>query len=800
MMKCRLTVLATTLLLAATLPAQEAERKIAFDNYRQYATAAQEVKDAAKEASIRSYREYFSKHAYRGVDFSKSKWKECIPLLMADGSFSDLKDEDAGKVKGGNAADSAGSIADALNRLMHIAAAFRQGVLTVDKDADIWGRCQKSILRYGTMEISRPNTWQRFHSSCFAIPTMAVNIYFSHLQQMDDVEQGRTEDKQLIATCDMLKMLALQAWTQPFRDDETDKNVVQIERFRHHVWWVGGNALGYRSLLPVAFMYRSIPMIDLLAEVCQKAISATSQNTYEESFWNEGFTADGAGWGHGKQCLIWGYPIDGTLNALNMLSMLKGSPWERTLTRENVAALLNYFRGSNYYYYKGYSLPCLDRNSMNYQPQASVIRYGGMLKQLIDNWADSFTPGELREIKQLYAECQHKAIGMQEYGNLYNGTRWFFNNDDLMKKNDRYHITVNMASVRCDGIESANGFADCYNFYTTDGSTLFQKSGDEYRKAFGAFDVTAFPGVTAREGMDKLVPVTNWRGYCSKHNFAAAATAGGENAVAGHIFEKMNGSDKEGVNDQGDNQGKNAVLYGVLAYKSYFMLGDYMVALGAGITNKQPEMEGNIRTTIEQTTKTGKVSVYQGKRIEWIVQQGKFAYSVFPEYRQQAHYVCETKKTDWVKMNRSNQNRKDLPAEVDIFRMWIDHGQAPVNDTYGYVVYAGEGMPASEYPFKVLRNDTLVQAVQSSDKAVVEAVFYSSAQTLKAKGMTVSVSAPCALLIEKNAAGYTVAVTDAKMDKDLKEIVVTINRKPLAVKMPQGELCGKPAVVDGKLN
>ena len=77
--------------------------------------------------------------------------------------------------------------------------------------------------------------------------------------------------------------------------------------------------------------------------------------------------------------------------------------------------------------------------------------------------------------------------------------------------------------------------------------TLFQKRGNEYAQVIGAWDVTATPGVTAREGMDRLVPVTNWRGYCSKHNFAAAATNGGENAVAGYLFEKMNASEKEGM-------------------------------------------------------------------------------------------------------------------------------------------------------------------------------------------------------------------------------------------------------------
>lgn len=143
------------------------------------------------------------------------------------------------------------------------------------------------------------------------------------------------------------------------------------------------------------------------------------------------------------------------------------------------------------------------------------------------------------ELNSFKKEAEQRNINMMGYpAGLYSGTRWFFNNDKLIKKNERYHIFVNMSSVRCDGLESASGFADAYNFYPTDGMTLFQRNGNEYAKVIGAWDVTATPGVTAREGMDKLVPVTNWRGYCSKHNFAAAATNGGENAVAGYLFEK----------------------------------------------------------------------------------------------------------------------------------------------------------------------------------------------------------------------------------------------------------------------
>lgn len=777
-----------------TLHAQEQEAQIAKENYHKYYQEARTVQSPEKEKAVDAFREQFSKNGYRVRGDYRKYYQQDMKTLLADGSFSDLNDQDAGKVNKGNLADSGGPITEAYDRVWHISEAFKKGDLTMERDGEVWCRCQKAIVHYGEMEIRRPNNGSRFHASCFAIPTAAVNIYFCHLAQMDAVEKGTVVDTQLKAACDMLKIMGLQAWTQPFRNDETDKNVVQLDRFRKHVWWVGGNALGYRSLLPVAFMLRSIPMVDVLAEVCQKGISSTSQQTYDESFWTEGFTADGAGWGHGMQCLIWGYPIDGTLNALNMLSMLKGSPWEQKLSRENVEALMNYFRGSNYYYYKGFILPCLDRYSMVYKPQKSVIRYQGMLKQLLSNWTESFTEEELTEIKQLYAETQKNEIWMDD-SKAYNGTRWFFNNDDLVKKNQRYHVIVNMASVRCDGLESAHTFADAYNYYTTDGATLFQKTGDEYRKAFGAYDVTAFPGVTAREGMERLKPVTNWRGYCSKYNFAAAATCGGENAVAGYIFEKINGSEKENVNDKGSSIRRDDMLYGVKAYKSYFMIGDYMVALGAGITNRTPEVAGTIRTTIDQTEHIGRVSVYQGKGVVWVVQQGKFAYSVFPEYKEKVHYVCETKATNWMKMNPSNKGNTNQPEKVEMLRMWIDHGQNPVNDTYGYVVYCGEGMPAKKYPFEVLRNDTLVQAVKSSDSKVIEAVFYDAQASLKAKGVSLSVSAPCAVLIERTDSGVTLSVTDAQMNKECKKIDVVWNGKAYSCEMPQGKLCGKPTIL-----
>lgn len=803
-----------------SVQAQDAERKLAYDNYVKYSTQAMTFKDANKEASIKKYREGFNKTPYRYAQLTnemKKNSRECLALLGKDGKFTDLAPQEKKIVDEKILLDKGELqrevivpvVSEAINRLWKIADAYRLGEMK-EKEVLV-DKFYKAIIHYGNLETGRNNTAPRFHASCFLIPTAAVNIYFSLLKQMDEAEAGKSKRVLQKEACTMLKELALQSWTQPLRNDATDNNVVQIERFRNHVWWVGGNALAYRSLLPTAFMYKSIPMIDLLSEVCQKGISQTSQLTYNESFWIEGFTADGAGWGHGKQSLIWGYPIDGGNNALNMLVMLNGSPWEKKLTQENKETLINFFRGGNWYHYKGNELPCLDRYSSVYGRGSGTIPSLGLAKSLIKDWKTSFTDSEQKEIEQFVQEANAKAINMSQFdGGIYSGTRWFFNNDDLMKKNPDYHIMVNMASSRCDGVESAPSFADCYNFFNNDGMTFFQRNGTEYRKIYGGWDVTASPGVTAREGMDKIKPVTNWRGYNSKFNFAGAATSGGENAVAAFVFEKVNGSDKEGVNDKGTNLNENECIYGVQAHKAYFMQGDYMIALGAGVNNLRPELEGNICTTIDQTAKEGDVTVFEngswqkvkpgvqsffdkGQAV-WVKQQDKFAYTVLPKYSKSAYYTFETKVTDWVKMNNQNQNVKDLPASVDILRLWIDHGREVKNDTYGYVVYCGKDNPTATLPFVVLQNDTQMQAVKSLDGNLYQAVFYDGKTVLNQQGISISVSNPCIVQIELKGKEYLVSVQDPEMNKDLKQITVFFNNKSIVFELPQEKLAGKPVV------
>lgn len=815
-MRIRAKILGLLLLLSTSVLGQSKEIDFAYANYHQYYKKSEKKQDNEKEEAIKKLRLYFAKHPYRMYKVKpqeSAQWY--LDQLNEDGIFTDLITEEKVLRKNLNqrykttSTDRVGIfIGDALNRIYFIANGYRKGKLK--REQALSSRVMKAILHYGTMEASRSNKAPRFHASCFAIPTTAVNIYFALLEDMDRAERGEG-DKLLKEACDMLKVMGLQAYTQPLRHDETDRNVVSIERFRNHVWWVGGNALAYRSLLPVAAMYSSIPMVDVVAEVCQKGISRTSQQTNESSFWTEGFTADGAGWGHGMQSLIWGYPIDGTFNALNILGMLKGTPWGKQLTYDNTYSILNFLRGGSWYYYKGYTLPCLDRASYAYTSKERAIPYKKMLNQVISNWIDSFTEEEQAELLALQKEVKNKRITMRgaESG-LYQGTRWFYNNDDLIKSNDAYHLMINASSVRCDGLESAVGFADEYNFYPTDGMTLIQRTGDEYWKIMGAWDMTASPGITAREGMERLEPVTNWRGYCSMHNFAGAATRGGENAVMGYLFEKMNASKKKGVNDKGSGIGKNSILYGVKAHKGYFIMGDYMVALGAGVSNLTPQEPGNIRTTIDQTAWSSEVYLVNDgdkKPISegvvswnsdnelptWLVQKDKFAYTLLPAYTDRAYVTCAVKPNEWIKRNRSNKKRKNLPQEASILHVWVDHGECPMDDKYGYVVYMGKGVPSGPLPFDVLRNDKKVQAIRSKDGSVLQAILYPNNEGLQSSGIQLKTSHPCVIQIENEPDETYFTVTDATMNGELKEIEVLYNGHIDVLGMPQGEGCGAPS-------
>ena len=418
-----------------------------------------------KETSILEFRTFFAKNAYRDHELKKTKktLEECIALLDKDGVFSDLREiqeqiivekwptSKSNSIQG----KTAEIIAEAYNRVWRISETYRNNSIDIDSLTPLQVNLLKAIVNYSKIEVSRVDVSARFHASCFAIPTAAINSYFCLLTLMDATEKNNTTNTLVIKANKLLKEVGMQSWTQPIRNDDTDKNVVQVDRFRGHVWWVAGNGLSYRSVFPAAIMMKSIAMVDVLAEVAQKGLSNVSQNTYESAFWTEGMTSDGAGWGHGRQSNIWGYPIAGTANALSLMRVLKGSAWDKKFTDQNKGALLNYIRGSSWYYYKGFAPICVGRTNMLYKPKKTPAKSILLIKSILKSFQASFSQEEIKELNQLKSEIENNNVSMNTYdGGIYAGARYFYNNDDLVQKTDTHYALVNMASIRVNGNES----------------------------------------------------------------------------------------------------------------------------------------------------------------------------------------------------------------------------------------------------------------------------------------------------------------------------------------------------------
>lgn len=741
-----------------------------------------------KEDAVNRLRESFSgRTPYIGGNL-RAKTPEFLKKLDDGGSFRDLGDLER-KYRDGNWGSPEfdrydiqvpvlNMLVEAFSRLQVIALDLRDGKIPAAERSVVAERLRRAVLNYGGIELDRGTriSGGRFHGSCFAIPAAASGIYFALYR---DMTSGKYPE-----VADTLKKLAFQAWSQPVRHDATDRNIVSIERFRKHVWWVGGNATAYRPLLEAALVNSSPEMIDVLSRVAAGSISQVSQNTYDKAFWIEGFTADGAGWGHGRQCLIWGYPIHGTNGSLNIISKLAGTPWAASLDANAVETIFDFLRGSAFYFYKGTIPPVLERgNARPGYAEKREIPSMTLVENLLRNFRQYLNPAQAAELEQFRREAKAKNLFMLNYpaGN-YHGTRYFFNNDDLIRKTPGYYVFVNMSSSRTNGLESYYGGASGFNLFTCDGQTLFEREGGESARALGSAVLTMLPGTTARQ-TEKLSPVENWLGYGSRGKFAGGAVAPNGDAAAGFIFDKVNDS----VVERPSRREENPEILKVRANKGYFFFGDLFCALGAGIENLAPEYEGSIFTTVEQTLAKKTVKPAAAHGVEWHGNNG-FFYGVLPSATAGTiHSGREVRRTNWRGFSQANADAVETDQEM--FSLWIDHGREVKNGTYAYFVACGGKIP-EKLP-SVLANTVQVQAMALGQ--TVQAVFYNASAKVNTAFGELSVSAPCVLLLQETGGRIQITAADGLMDNKLKKLTVTLGKQRYVLSLPDDKFLGKAA-------
>ncbi|WP_162272660.1 polysaccharide lyase family 8 super-sandwich domain-containing protein [Paenibacillus tuaregi] len=303
-------------------------------------------------------------------------------------------------------------------------------------------------------------------------------------------------------------------------------------------------------------------------------------------------------------------------------------------------------------------------------------------------------------------------------------------------RND-YGITVKMSSSTVKGGEWRTINPSGYNllYWTPQGATAIQRTGDEYRPVYPLMDWAHVPGTTAPYALTKdgnfNNPKTFVGGVTNEHYGATAFD-----------FNKLNTSGKKG----------------------YFFFDDEMVALGAGITSTNT---APIHTTLNQSQATGEVLVDGNPIADGTMQTGgRWAYNdhigyIFPTPTD-FQVKRETKTGKWSDViSGSSTEAMTKP----IFSIWLDHGVKPTNASYQYIVLPNKtsqevGSYASDNPISILSNTSSVQAVRHKSLGIVELLFYQPGSVTVRDGLMVSVDQPAMVIVDESSAPVRISVAN----------------------------------------
>lgn len=194
------------------------------------------------------------------------------------------------------------------------------------------------------------------------------------------------------------------------------------------------------------------------------------------------------------------------------------------------------------------------------------------------------------------------------------------------------------------------------------------------------------------------------------------------------------------------------------AVKSVFAFDDRLIALGSSIASKSVYPA---ETTLFQYALHGKRAkdrpVYiQGKPETGTVDETLSAPCLLADAMGNGWYVVQS--DGKVRVRRGTQhsrNHRDLaPEQGDFATAWLDHGTAPENAGYEYLVLLDFQPSKAEelqkklqksLPYKVLRRDAQVHAVHDLPSGVTAAVFFEAQPELNFELLR-SVKNPCYLL------------------------------------------------------
>lgn len=444
---------------------------------------------------------------------------------------------------------------------------------------------------------------------------------------------------------------------------------------------------------------------------------------------DEGIQPDYSFHQHGPQLYMGGYGLQFVRDESEFARLVSGTRF--AFSPDKIDVLEKYLYTGARYFVRG-----------------TMLDYGAMGREISRQGGRAEAPGlipaciNLAVVKpdtKLSCDALIASIEGKSIAPSFVGHKHFWMSDFSVHQRAAYYTSVKMASTRTYGTESLNG-ENIKGYWIPFGTNYIVRRGDEYRDLFPVLDWAHLPGVTSP---DVTPPM---RGYVSQHNnFVGGVSDGTYGASAMKLDLEAEAP--------------------IHAYKSWFFFDDEYVALGAGITSPSSRP---VSTTLNQTLLQGTVIV-DGKpasagrqnmnNVSWILHDD-IGY-VFPT---KTPVILQTGRREgqWSSINLLES--KDSVTQ-DVFALWVDHGLAPNNQQYAYIVVPGtDAQEISHYsryiPVHIISNTTSVQAVSHGRLGLIEAVFFAPARLVVSNVLTISVDRPCMLMLQAQHGPTTLTVSN----------------------------------------
>ncbi|AGA78416.1 polysaccharide lyase family 8 super-sandwich domain-containing protein [Echinicola vietnamensis] len=321
--------------------------------------------------------------------------------------------------------------------------------------------------------------------------------------------------------------------------------------------------------------------------------------------------------------------------------------------------------------------------------------------------------------------------------------RHYWQTDYTIHHRPGYMVGLRTVSVRTVKSEMGNG-ENIKGHFLTDGATYIAVDGDEYFGIYPVWDWNKVPGTTTPA----------WTSFPARSSWG---TNPGKSSFVGGVSDGEYGASVYDMND-----------YSTRAKKAWFFFDDEVVCLGAGIYSSSAEA---INTTVNQTLLKGNVvadvgaggvSLGAGEHayqddLKWVWHRD-VGY-VFPDG---GHLKLSTQSQTGT-WNSINQTQSTAEVSEEVFKLWFEHGETPVDDGYAYVLLPGattqETADFDVQRFTILANADTVQAVGHPALDMVQVVLYEPGE-YDLNGLQLNVNQPCVLIL-RDAGTAEVKVTAA---------------------------------------